>query len=289
MRRLTLIFVTVYLFATPQVSWAAALGCQVQTWLATLYYQADAYSVDYSAATSRTLARHMTGYNQSDLRLNLRQQGLAYMEKSLMKLVAKLENVQTMERRSGRDSAKYLAQHLNLSEQLNSFKQKLAVMECSEHPDWRSMSASELPIPGAMPLRQFGTLVSALAVSAISFAYLASKYIYFLRRLTRRYIVNIDAECSLATQLDLVDIVDLSRRGAKIRIDQPLPRNARILMRFAGEDHPAQVHWQNTNFAGIRFTPVLGPKRLVQILAIYGQEIKAKPWRKLAAIHPPAP
>ncbi|MFY0679773.1 MAG: PilZ domain-containing protein [Thalassovita sp.] len=289
MHRLPLLLTTIFLSLSLMTSRATAQTCLVQTWLATLYYHADAYTDDFSPEASRTLTRHLNSYSHSDLRLNLRSQGISHMELPSLRLLSKLESIQAMERRSGAESARYLAQQIAVSTQLRSFKSKISTMECKQDPRWSPTSGANYAVPGAMPLRQFATIVSALAVSAMSFTYLATKYIYFLRRLTKRYIVRIDARITHSTHSEVVDIVDLSRRGAKIQTQHQMPRHTKVLLRFAGEEHTAQIVWQNTNFTGLRFVPALSPKRMAHVLATHGHNNRARRWPNLGTIRHPAP
>ncbi|SEQ64726.1 PilZ domain-containing protein [Thalassovita taeanensis] len=231
--------------------------CQINTWLATLYYNGTALSGQLSGPldteqVALITARHADRYSLLDVRLKLRDSGMSGDAAEISQFLTTQNLVLSALNRGGPQYARSVAQNAGLASQLAALQNIVSRMRCNEDEEWRARAYAQVP-GGAIPLSRLGAILTALGVSAGCVGYVLSKRFYLKQRRSRRFVCAVPCQVEQDGLIYDAEIIDLSQLGAKLRLHIPLHAGHKMMVRIKNRPYPAHLTWQNANFAGLSF------------------------------------
>lgn len=81
-------------------------------------------------------------------------------------------------------------------------------------------------------------------------------------RLARTFTCNVTVHVTTETSTGLGSLIEIGRKGGKVRLAVPLQTGAKIRIQWDAEWHEAVVAWSNQHFTGLRFPRLIEPRTI---------------------------
>lgn len=223
---------------------------------------------------ARSLRNWLTNHPRVELRIRLRRAGMQSFERLTLDLITRHKSLLEIHRRHGPGKAAANAKRRGTEALLETYAARIIPLPCNFVPpqDTAGVTPSGLGRLERLPQETViaGSLLTLVLGAAVAF--LLERFTRRRLRLSRRH------PCALPCILDSgghrleARIVDISRRGAKIRVgledSQDVPEiegdvmvNASGLMQLE-----AQTIWQNNDYLGVKFSRPLARGQLKKLL-----------------------
>lgn len=126
-------------------------------------------------------------------------------------------------------------------------------------------------------LAAFGLILTALGVAGAVTWWLSRR----AERLSRTFSCNVTVHVITETSTCLGSLIEIGRKGGKVRLRPPLRTGARIRIQWDTEWHDAVVAWTNEHFNGLRFSRLVEPRTIEVIRRLNARPSAPDPTPKL--------
>ncbi|WP_241482260.1 PilZ domain-containing protein [Leisingera sp. ANG-Vp] len=211
----------------------------------------------------------------------MRAVGIQSVESDTIQLLQKQTAILKILASQGREVAQESARHMGVHELTEEFGIQVEALPCDQVKE--SGNGSKLVAVGADDARQRQQMINA-AIAWLSFLVLGGSLLYFLDRIgirrirrTKRYPCAVPCTIQAGAKAFPAHLVDLSRAGAKVRLDASGEVPGRVILTFGGYTMPAQVRWQTPDYFGVKFSNDFNFLQLHRLLEAFPMEDEDAP------------